>query len=133
MQPKLKEDPREWRKFVLVGATVFTLASGLAWKRGRLSDAPFVVILVTLVTVVVAACAKPRWFRSSYRTAMTASFHVGQVMGRILLGILFLCFITPFALVLRLFGKDLLKLKRNPGSKTYWHPAKASGELDRQF
>ena len=64
---------------------------------------------------------------------MTASWHVGQVMGRLLLTVLFLLLVTPLGLLLRLLGKDLLELKRRPDAASYWHVAKKPGPLDRMF
>ena len=76
---------------------------------------------------------RPRWFRPIYRAVMTASFYVGQVMGRVLLAIFFVVALTPLALVLRLFGKDLLRLKRDTKAQSYWRPAKVSQDFDQQF
>ena len=41
--------------------------------------------------------------------------------------------VTPLGLVLRVMGKDLLKLKRNPAATTYWQLARTSEQFDRQF
>jgi hypothetical protein len=63
---------------------------------------------------------------------MTVSFHIGQVMGRILLTVLFVIVVTPMGLLLRLFGKDLLQLKRRP-TTSYWRAAKNANQFDRMF
>ena len=87
-----------------------------------------------LVALVAGAAAYgARWFRIPYRAAMTVSFGIGQVVGRILLAVFFVVAVLPVALVLRLLGRDLLKLKRDAGAQTYWHPAKTRKEFDRQF
>lgn len=91
------------------------------------------VIGVCLVLVLTACSAFPRWFRGFYRAGMTVSFHVGQVIGRVLLTLFFLLALTPLGLLLRLCGKDLLKTKPNRSATTYWHPAKTSTQFDRQF
>ncbi len=64
---------------------------------------------------------------------MTASFHVGQVLGRVLLMVVFLGLVTPLGWALRLAGKDLLGLRRSPGATTYWRPAKRTSPFDRMF
>jgi hypothetical protein len=43
--------------------------------------------------------------------------------------------VLPMALVLRAFGKDLLRLKREPGAASYWitrEPIKP-GSMSKQF
>src|SRR5688572_10717076 len=126
MQPKLKEQPKEWVKFTVVMAL---LASVLSWLLYRPS---FRTVLVLALLTVLIAAIRPRWFRRFYRGGMTVSFHVGQVMGRILLILLFLLVVTPMGLLLRLFGKDLLRLKR-PAANSYWHEAKNANQFDRMF
>lgn len=133
MQPKLKENPREWLKFTAVMAVAATALSALLWRRHLLSGSAFAVLATALAVTVMICALRPRWFRGFYRAGMTASFHVGQVMGRILLSIVFLLIVTPLGLVLRLTGKDLLQLRQDPNATTYWRKAKTAGPIDRQF
>ena len=64
---------------------------------------------------------------------MTVSFYIGQIVSRVLLTVLFLLVVTPLGLLLRLFGKDLLHLKRKPASESYWQPVNRPQNLNRQF
>jgi len=41
--------------------------------------------------------------------------------------------LTPMGLLLRLWGKDLLTLRRRTTSTTYWRSARISDQFDRQF
>jgi len=127
MQLKLKESPKEWLKFTAVMALLVNVLSFMAYPP----TFPFALALAVLALVVCAL--RPRWFRGFYRAGMTVSFHVGQVMGRILLTLLFLLVVTPMGLLLRLLRKDLLQLKRPPSASTYWRPAKTSNQFDRMF
>jgi len=36
-------------------------------------------------------------------------------------------------LLLRLWGKDLLAMRRRTATTTYWQPARISDQFDRQF
>ena len=56
---------------------------------------------------------------------------LGWVNTRILLVLVFFVVITPVAVVMRLFGKDLLSQRLEPGTETYWKP-KAQSPLDPQ-
>ena len=43
-----------------------------------------------------------------------------RIVNPVVMGILFFVVITPAALLLRLAGKDLLRLKRDPQATSYW-------------
>jgi ABC-type xylose transport system permease subunit len=132
MRPKLKENPREWLKFTLSFSVALAIVATLLWQRGTLGMPAFLAVVAVLVVADLFCLARPAWFRGVYRAGMTVSFYLGQVVGRVLLSVFFFCLLTPLGLLLRLMGKDLLKLKKPP-SDSYWQPAKPAGELDRQF
>ena len=44
---------------------------------------------------------------------------LGNFMSPIVLGIVFFTVVTPIAFIMRLFGKDVLNLKKN-NKKSYW-------------
>lgn len=54
---------------------------------------------------------------------------VGQLLHAIVnplvMGLIFALAVVPTGLVLRLFGKDLLRLRRDPSASTYWVPCEA--------
>ena len=45
---------------------------------------------------------------------------LGGIIAPICMAIVFATTIVPVGLTLRLFGKDLLRLKLNPSAKSYW-------------
>lgn len=133
MQPKLKENPKDWLKFTAAVALVLLLVViGLA-RRGVVSRGTMWLLLATLGVALLLGVIKPRLFRGFYRVGMTVSFYIGQVVGWIVLTLIFLLVLTPLGLLLRLMGKDLLKLKRDPSAKTYWEPVKQNNDLEREF
>ena len=129
---RLKENPREWQKFVAVMGTAANLIVWMLWWRGRLPLAVPLAVAALALLVLIAALVQPRWFRGFYRAGMTVSYHFGQVVGKVLLTVFFFLFLTPMGLLLRLMGKDLLKLKRSP-APTWWQPAKDNRDFDRMF
>jgi hypothetical protein len=133
MRPKLKEDPREWRRFTLSSTAAAALFTGLMLYRGKVAPSTATTVLVVLGVVALAAGFRPAGFRSFYRVGMTIGAAIGQVMGRILLTLFFLLALTPMALVFRVLGKDLLSLRWDKSAKTYWRTAKPYGDLDRSF
>ena len=129
---RLKENPREWQKFVAVMGTAANLIVWMLWWRGRISITIPAAVAALALMVLISALLRPRWFRGFYRAGMTVSFHLGQVVGKVLLTVFFFLFLTPLGLLLRLMGKDLLQLKRSP-AKTWWQPARNNRDFDRMF
>jgi F0F1-type ATP synthase assembly protein I len=130
---RLKEKPIEWIKFTAVIGLVVNIILWLLWRRDVLSFMVPSVAAALAILCVITAVIRPRWFRGFYRGGMTISFQFGQIIGKILLTLFFFLFVTPLGLLLRVLGKDLLLTKKNPGIKTYWHPAKNNREFDRMF
>jgi hypothetical protein len=60
-----------------------------------------------------------------------------RVVNPLIMGMLFYVAITPMGLLLRLFGKDLLRLKRDPQAASYWiernPPGPSADSMRRQF
>ena len=133
MKLKLKEEPIEWLKFTGVMALAAALVAFALLHRHVIHREAFIAALIVLALGLAMCAVRPRWFRGFYRCGMTASWHIGQVMGRVLLTVFFLLLVTPMGLLLRVLGKDLLELKRRPDAASYWRVAKKPGPLDRQF
>jgi hypothetical protein len=133
MRLRLIEDPREWKKFTTVAALFGGLVSAWLWHRNTIPDLTFQLILAALAAGLALCLVKPHWFRPFYRGGMTLGFHIGQVVGRVLLALCFLLVLLPIGLLLRIQRKDLLELRRNPSASTYWKPARNNEHLDRAY
>ena len=133
MKLRLKEDPKEWRKAVWFGALGLAIVSSLLCWRRVLPVAGWLAALAVLATLALMAALRPRWFRGYYRFASRLAFHLSQFVGYALLTVLFLLVLTPLGLLLRLTGKDLLRLRRSPEAKSYWSTTRPSGPLERRF
>lgn len=72
------------------------------------------------VAFAVVALVIPRILAVPNRLWMKLGLLMGKVVAPIALGILFFLVFTPTGLLMRLFGKDPLKLKREPAAATYW-------------
>jgi DMSO/TMAO reductase YedYZ heme-binding membrane subunit len=133
MRIKLKEDPREWQKFTAAVMIVLSLLAVSFWKRHILPPLILGVLLAFLALVLLVCLVHPRWFRLPYRVGMSIGSAVGQVMGVILLAIFFLLVLTPIAWIVRLLGRDPLKLKKDVRASTYWIPASPNRDFDREY
>lgn len=130
---RLKEHPIEWIKFTGVMGMSLNLVLGmLAWKD-IIPVWIFFAGIGSAILAVMTASLRPHWFRGFYRGGMTVSFHIGQSFGKLLLVGFFFLLVTPMGMLLRLLGKDLLQLKRDPEKKSFWLTAKNNREFDRMF
>lgn len=133
MRIKLKEDPREWQKFTVAIVVLLSLVAVSLWKRQIVSPLVLGLMLTFLALAVLACLVRPRWFRLPYRVGMSIGSVIGQVVGVILLALFFLLVLTPVAWIVRLLGRDPLKLKKDVQATTYWISARPNKDFDRGF
>jgi len=69
---------------------------------------------------LVLALAAPKALRPLNRAWTRLGVLLNHVTSPIFLGIIFYLVFTPFGLVLRLMGKDFLRLKPAPDTSSYW-------------
>lgn len=132
MKLQLKENPIEWLKFTVVIGSMIGLVWTLGAYKGWHVQAWWWGWIPGLAGTACCA-AFPKYFRGFYRTGTTFFFHVGQVMGKVMLTAFFVLIATPLGLALRATGKDLLKLKKNPNTDTYWRSPGKTGGHDKMF
>ena len=58
---------------------------------------------------------------------------LGKVIAPIVMFLVFFTILTPTGIILRLFGKDLLKIKKDKTCKSYWVDRKNISSMNRQF
>lgn len=59
--------------------------------------------------------------RPIYIGWMKFAFMLGWINTRILLGVFFYIIVTPIALAMRLFGKDIIDKRIDRAARSYWH------------
>jgi hypothetical protein len=133
MRLRLKEEPREWRKSVLLSALGAALLSSVLRWRHVVQSGTWVVILAVLAVVALFACLRPRWFRSYYTVSARLGFWSSQFVARVVLVLVFALLVTPLGLLFRLLGKDALRLKPRRNADTYWQKSRETSPLDRSF
>ena len=59
---------------------------------------------------------------------------LGKIIAPIVMAAVYFLILTPISLLVRLFGKDLIKMKFNNNIKSYWIKRKKHlGTMDKQF
>ena len=118
------------RKFGLFVVCIFGLiaAYGFWSDDSRLGlSAALLALLLTLLTIVAPAALHPLnqlWMQ------------FGQLLGRlispIVLGVIFFLIFTPVGLIMRLAGRDELRLKRR-ATVTHWQAIMPGAQADASF
>lgn len=112
------------RSFGLVMAAVLLLVALGPLRHGH---TPRWWALAVAVVFALLAVAKPALLARLNRLWMKLGILLGKVVSPIALGILFYGVLTPLAMVIRLTGKDPLRLKLEPGADSYWILRKPPG------
>jgi hypothetical protein len=85
----------------------------------------------------VVTLVKPALLAGLNRLWMKLGILLGKIVSPIALGILFYAVITPIGVMMRLTGKDSLRLKFEPDAKSYWIPREPPGpqpgSMNQQF
>lgn len=70
--------------------------------------------------MLLAALARPSLLRPLNRLWFQIGLLLGKVTTPVVMALLFFFVVTPVALLMRLFGKDTMRLKRGDGASSYW-------------
>jgi hypothetical protein len=105
------------RVFGLVFAGAFLVIAG--WPLVQGATPRWWAFVVSAVFALVALL-KPALLSRLNRLWMKLGILLGKVVSPIALGVLFYGVLTPVGMVMRLAGKDPLRLKRDPAADSYW-------------
>ncbi|HRD75354.1 MAG TPA: SxtJ family membrane protein [Hyphomicrobiaceae bacterium] len=99
---------RLWPTFTFRTLPALSLDSARLWALA-------IALACLLVALLAPAVLRPLnvlWFKFGML--------LGRIMNPIVMGVLFFLVFVPFAIVLRLLGKDLLRLKLDRAAPSYW-------------
>jgi Saxitoxin biosynthesis operon protein SxtJ len=122
------------RSFGLVFAAVFAAIALLPAIHG----APIRMwALAVAAAFAAAALLVPRLLYPLNRAWFALGLLLHHIVNPVIMAVLFYGAILPMALLLRLLGKDLLRLKRDEAATSYWitrdPPGPAAGSMSKQF
>jgi hypothetical protein len=122
------------RSFGFVFAAVFLVIATLPLVHG--GPLRWWALAVT-AAFALAAVAAPSLLKPLNRLWFKFGLALHHVINPIIMGAIFFLAVTPMGLVMRAFGKDPLRLKRDRRSATYWiardRPAPAPRSMSKQF
>ena len=109
--------PGSDRTFGLVMAGALTLVALLnGWHHGRMW--PWEAALAVLF--LLAALLKPALLHPLNRLWTKLGLLLHKIVNPIVMGLLFYGTIWPTGAIMRMRGRDLLRLRREPASESYW-------------
>lgn len=122
------------RSFGLVFAAVFAIIGLLPLIAAH---TPFYWAFGVAAAFLVAALAAPRVLAPLNRLWFRFGLLLHAIISPIIMGLLFYLVVMPTGMIMRLLGKDLLRLKFDPKADSYWirrePPGPARGSFDNQF
>jgi Saxitoxin biosynthesis operon protein SxtJ len=102
--------------FALVGLAPLLHSRPVRWW----AVAPAAVLLI-------ATAVLPSVLTVPNRLWMKLAWLISKITNPIVTGLMFYLLFTPVAIICRLMGKDLLRLKFDDGVDTYWIPRQPAG------
>jgi hypothetical protein len=132
---ELKRDPseREVRLFGLAWLPLFCAAlAGATWYRGDSGSAAWLSIAVGLLSVAVTLI-RPSLTRALFLAWMWAAWPIGWLVSHAMMAAIYFLVITPIGLAMRVFGRDPLERRFEPGADSYWLERKREIDPARYF
>jgi len=122
------------RAFGLVFAAFFTLIAVMpVWRGGAVR----LWALAVAAAFLVAALARPRVLAPLNRIWAAVGLFLHRIVSPVALAVMFFGVLTPTGVLMRLFGKDPLRLRIDRAAASYWivrTPPGPTGEsLKNQF
>jgi predicted membrane metal-binding protein len=105
------------RSFGIVFAVVFAIVGLWPFLFGGLVRWWSLAIAAAFLAV---ALIRPEVLAPLNRLWTKFGLLLNRIVSPLVMGLLFFVVITPFALVMRFSGKDLLNLKHDPKAESYW-------------
>ena len=122
------------RSFGLVFAGFFAIVAVLPLFHGA---APRVWALAVAAAFALVAFVRPALLAAPNRWWMKFGLLLAKIVNPIVMGLVFYLTVTPTAAIMRLLGKDPLRLKIDKSAKSYWiernPPGPAPETMSQQF
>jgi hypothetical protein len=124
--------PRELKVFGLGLVPLSAVLAGVAYFHHGSERAALYLLGVGVALAIVYQVA-PAARRSIYLGWVYLTFPIGWTVSHVVMGLVYYGVLTPIALILRLTGRDALKLRLDRNAATYWTPHDPGGRVERYF
>jgi hypothetical protein len=126
----IKTGKRDLRSFGVTIGTILLLIAGFLFYKEKESFQIFLYIAGAFIGfgLIIPIILKP-----IYIVWMAFAVILGWFMTRVILSLLFYVIITPIGVVLRIFGKDFLDLKKQAVQGSYWNKRDSNVEQNQNY
>ena len=126
----IKTGKKDLRSFGVIIGIILLLVAGFLFYREKESFQIFLYIAGAFIGfgLIIPIILKP-----IYIVWMTFAVILGWFMTRVILSLLFYVIITPIGVVLRIFGKDFLELKKQSVQGSYWNQRDSNLEKNQNY
>jgi hypothetical protein len=118
------------RNFGQVFGTAFLILSWYIFEKEQ-SMLAILALLVGLLILVLAFLI-PDSLKSLNRLWMKVGEILGRIISPIVMGVIFFLIFTPLAVIMRIFGRDELRLKKGV-EDSYWRDRSPTGPEPSSF
>ncbi len=125
---KQETDAQRLRKFGIVMAVAFAAIGSLLLWRAR-ATGPY--LLYVAAAFLVVGLVVPRVLAPIERLWMALARVLQVIVTTLILTLTFYVVMTPLGFLMRLSGKDLLGMRRDPDAESYWVPVEPDGPTSR--
>ncbi len=98
---------------------------------------PYWIPFAAGAVLVLLGFVRPALLRPLNKAWMKLGLLLGRIITPLVMFAVFAATVVPIGLLLRAFGKDVLRLKRKPADESYWierePPGPEPSSLERQF
>tara|TARA_B100001175_G_C19213214_1_gene496902 strand:+ start:135 stop:548 length:414 start_codon:yes stop_codon:yes gene_type:complete len=126
----IKTGKKNLRNFGVIIGIILLIVAGFLFYREKESFQTFLYIAGVFIGL---ALILPSMLKPIYIVWMTFAVILGWFMTRVILSLLFYVIITPIGLVLRIFGKDFLELKKQAVQGSYWNQRDSNLEKNQNY
>ena len=131
MSSKSKIKMSSNRSFGLVFFVVF-LILGL-WPITNGEETRIWLVAISLIFLILGMM-KSKFLTPLNKLWFKLGMQLGNIVGFIVMGVVFFLFVTPIGIFMRILGKDLINIKHDRRKETYWIKRTTSiGSMKRQF
>jgi FtsH-binding integral membrane protein len=109
---------RKLRQFAVVSAILLGAFAIAMFNRGHEKRALVAAVIAAIIGLIGAFL--PKALRSIFVGLSILSFPIGWTVSWIVLAVVFYCVLTPFALIMRIGGRDPLRLRDQPHEHSLW-------------
>ncbi len=123
---------RDIRVFGLVLALFFGFIGGLVWWKSGSLGTPKVLWMIGGVLAIIYY-AVPRLRLVMYYGWIKLGYPVGWIISHLALLLFYYLVLTPIGLIMRAFGRDLMRRQFDRDASTYWDERNPDGHPARYF